>query len=279
MLLSLRHDRIDHRHEADMLRVLEAHDVERRLFGLADVRDVALVDDRNRSGRQQALRLQLFATEADDHHFAAEIGIEADVAQRADRDHRIGCIDRDAAAIRMLERDHVVDVRILRQQLGLDPLHREVGDAGHALHRLRDRQDVARADRAIGIAKALERVALERRLHRRFHGGDRQRVVELARGGHLEQPFMDPAAGPDVVDGVADRNVVAHHRLARGNVDQRHLVTLRHALDERQAGREYRSRGETAIVGDDRDVVGFVHADRVRFLFDGYLVHRGSCGC
>jgi hypothetical protein len=36
----------------------------------------------------------------------------------------------------VLQPHHVVDVRVLRQQLGLDALHREVGHAGHALHRL-----------------------------------------------------------------------------------------------------------------------------------------------
>ena len=40
---------------------------------------------------------------------------------------------------------------------------REVDDAGDALHGRRDREDVARADRAVGVAIALEGVALERR--------------------------------------------------------------------------------------------------------------------
>jgi hypothetical protein len=36
-------------------------------------------------GRQQALRLQLLAAEADHHHLVAEIRIQADVAERPDR--------------------------------------------------------------------------------------------------------------------------------------------------------------------------------------------------
>ena len=35
---------------------------------------------------------------------------------------RVGRVDRDAAAVAVLEADDVVDVRVLRQQLGLDAL-------------------------------------------------------------------------------------------------------------------------------------------------------------
>ena len=80
---------------------------------------------------------------------------------------RVGRVDGDAAAVGVLEADDVVDVRIARQQLGLDPLDRVLDDAGDALHGRRDGEDVARADRAVGVAEALEGVALERRRRRR----------------------------------------------------------------------------------------------------------------
>ena len=35
-------------------------------------------------------------------------------------------------------------------------------DPGHALHGRRDREQIARADRAVVVAKTLERVAVER---------------------------------------------------------------------------------------------------------------------
>ena len=72
----------------------------------------------------------------------------------------------------MLQADHVIDVRVLRQQLGLDALYREVHHAGHALHGSGDREDVARAHRAVGITVALEGVALKRRQGLRLDGGD-----------------------------------------------------------------------------------------------------------
>jgi hypothetical protein len=149
----------------------------------------------------------------------------------------------------------------LGQQLGLDALHREVGDAGHALHGLRDGQDVARADRAVRVAEALEGVALQRRLRLALRGGDRQ-VVEAARVGHLEQPLVHPAAGRDVLERIADRHVVAPHHALRRDVGGRHLVPLRHLLAQLQAGRQQRPFRQAAVVRHDGHVVGLVHADQ-----------------
>ena len=104
MALGRRHDRVDHRREADVRLVLQADDVEPGV-------GIALVADLERSRRQQPLGLQLLAAEADDHDLAAEVRVLADVAQRPDRDLRIGRVDRDAAAVAVLEADDVVDVR------------------------------------------------------------------------------------------------------------------------------------------------------------------------
>ena len=73
---AVRHDRVDHRHEADVRLVLQADDVERRPRRRADVGDVALVDDRERARRQQPLGLQLLAAEADHHHLVAEVRVQ-----------------------------------------------------------------------------------------------------------------------------------------------------------------------------------------------------------
>ena len=227
----------------------------------------ALVADREGARRQQPLGLQLLAAEAHHHHLAAEVRIAADVAQRPDRDRGVGRVDGDAAAVGVLETDHVVDVRIVRQQLGLDALDRELDDAGDALHRRRDGQDVARADRAVGVAEALEREAVERRRRGRLHRRDRQ-AFERARRRHVQQPLVHPAAGGDRLLRVADGDAVADDRLALADVGQRHLVPLRHAFAQRQtggeSGGEARAGLEPAGVGDDRDVVALVHADGVR---------------
>ena len=243
--------------------VLQAHHVQRFLRVVTHVGHVALVDDGKRARRQQPFGLQFLAAQADDHHLAAEVGVEADVAQRADRHRRVRRLDGHAATVAVLQRDHVVDVGKTRQQFGLDALHGEVGDAGHALHGLRDGQDVARAHRAVGVAVALEGVALQRRQRRRLDGGQRQ-AFQAARVGHLQQPLVHPAAGGDVLQRIADGDAVAQHRPVGRDVGQRHLVALRHAVAQHQARRQHAAGGQATVVGHDGDVVALVHADGQR---------------
>ena len=119
--------------------------------------------DRERARQQRPFQVQFFTTHAHHHHLPTEARVQRDVAQGADRDDRNGRdgrngrVGRDTAAVRVLEPDHIVDVRVTRPQPGLDAPDREVEHTGHALHRGRDREDVARADRAVGVARALSR--------------------------------------------------------------------------------------------------------------------------
>ena len=134
-------------------------------------------------GGKQAFRLQLLAAETDHHGAAAEIRIEADIAQRPDRNFGVRRIDGDAAAVSVFEPHHVIDVSIFRQQLGANARHRMLDNAGDTLHGCGDAEDVARSDRPVGIAVALERVAFERRRERRIVGRKRQ-AIERRRGRH-----------------------------------------------------------------------------------------------
>ena len=84
----------------------------------------------------------------------------------------------------MLQRHDVVYVGKPRQQLGLDALHGEAGDAGDTLHGLGNGQNVAGADRAVEVAKTVEGVALQGQLGFRPHRGDGQ-SIKAARGGHI----------------------------------------------------------------------------------------------
>jgi hypothetical protein len=161
------------------------------------------------------------------------------------------------------QRDDVIDVGILRQQFGLDPLHREVADAGDALHGLGEREDVARPDRAIRVAVALERVARQRLLRCRLHRRNGQ-VVQHARRGHAEQPLVDPAARRDRRERVPDGHAITANRGTFGNVRQRHLVRLGDPLAQDEAGRQRRARRQAAIVGHDGHVVALVHPDGER---------------
>ncbi len=223
----------------------------------------ALVGNGNAAGGQQPLGLQLLATQAHHHHLATEVGIQADVAQRADGNDCVGRVDGNAAAVTVFERNHVVHIGKARQQLGLDALHRKTGDTGHALHGLRDGQDVARADRAVRIAVALEGVALQWWQRLGLHGRHGQ-VVEAARIGHLQQALVHPAAGGDVGQRMADGHAVAQHHRALRQIHQRHLVALRHLVAQHQAAGQFGPGRQTAVVGDDGHVVAGVHADGQR---------------
>ena len=250
--------------------VLQAHHIEFGLGTVTHIGHMTLVDQRDRTRWQQAFRLQLLAAQADHHHLATEVRVQADIAQRADRNDRVGCVDGHAAAIGVRERHHVVHVRVLGQQLGLDALHGKVGHTGHTLHGLRDGQDVARADRAVQVAVTLEGVALQRLLHGRLDGGDRQ-SDEFARLGHLQQALVHPGAARQVFQRVADGHVVAAHGPARRDVNQRHLVRLGHLVDQGQAIGKHRASRQAAVVGHDGHVVGLVHGDVER----GLGCHRG----
>ena len=69
---------------------------------------------------------------------------------------------------------------------------------------------------------------------------------------------------------IADHDVVAANRRAFGDVGERDLVALRHALAQHEAIGERGAFAEPAVIDDDRDVVvrvdanierGLVHSD------------------
>ncbi|SOY63831.1 hypothetical protein CBM2589_A70004 [Cupriavidus taiwanensis] len=257
------HDRFDHRGKAHVLLVLQADHV-----GLARFLD------RDGAGADQARRLQLLAAQADDHHFAAEVGVQRDIADGADGDAGIGRVDGHAATIGVLQANHVVDVGVLRQQFFLDAAHREFHHALDALHRGGNAEDIARADRAVGIAVALEGIAVQRR-QRRHAGADRQ-VLQPRRRRHPDHALVDPAAARQVLERVADHDVVANHRVAFAQVGQCYLVALRDGFGQHQAAGKGGARGQPAVIGDDGDVVVRVHRDVERARCLGAR-SRGSC--
>ena len=257
MHTGLAHDRLHHRHEADVRVVLKAHHIKSGIFGLP------LINDGKAARWHQALGLQLLAAQAHHHHLSAKIRVQTDVAQRADGDFCPRCVNRHAAAIAVRQRHHIVHIRELRQQLGLDSRNGEICHAGHALHSLGDGQNVARTDRAIGIAKALKGVALKRRLQRRLHGGDGQ-VIQAAHVWHFQQPLMHPTARGNVFERVANRNAVAQHWRVGLQIQQGDFVALRHSVNQHDPRGQHGARGQATVIADDGHVVKRVHADGQR---------------
>jgi hypothetical protein len=178
------------------------------------------------------------------------------------------------------EAHDVIDIRVLRQQFGLDARDRVLHHVRDALHGRRDREDIARADRAVRVAIALEREALERRLVRRLDRRDGQ-IVQLGRRRHARDVLVHPASLRQRFGRIADHHVVADHRVAFREILQRDLVALRHALAQHEAIGKRGAFAETAVVDDDRDVVVRMDANIERGLIhsDESLSERHPRGC
>src|SRR5262249_29390651 len=147
----------DHRFKTHMRLVLQTYQID------AKVSAACLACCQN-SWWEQALGLQLLATQADDHQPATEIGIEADIAQSSDRNVSIARVDSDTAAINVFKADCVVDIHKPRQEFRSDALHGVVDNASDTLHCRGDGQHIACPYGTIGVAVALKCVAFKCRL-------------------------------------------------------------------------------------------------------------------
>ncbi len=80
---------------------------------------------------------------------AAEVWVEAEVAQRADGDFGAGGVDGDAAAVVVGDGDDVVDVGIVGEEFGFDAADGVVDGGCDALDGGADAEDVFGADGAV----------------------------------------------------------------------------------------------------------------------------------
>ena len=130
---------------------------------------VALAQDGKIAGGiagEQARGLQLLAAQADHQRLSREVGMQPDVLQGADGNGGARRVDGDAAAVGVGDGDHAVHVGEARQKLGADALRGVLHGGRDALHGGGDAEDVLRAGAAVGVAVALEGVAIERRQRR-----------------------------------------------------------------------------------------------------------------
>ncbi len=246
-LLGRLHDRGHHLREAVVPVVLQAHEV-LAAAGAFPAR------------RKEPVGLQLLTAEADDQHFAAEVRVQREVAERADGDRCAGGVDRHPASVGVLERHHVVDTGVPRQQLPPDAFGGDLHRRGHALHGRGEGQDIARAHGAVGVGVALEGESFECWLGR-GHGGGQRKLLQLRRRRDREQLLADPCAAREAPRREADRRPVAQDRGTRGDVVQGDLVRLRHGFLRHEAIGEPGADGKALGVDDDADVVSGVDAD------------------
>ena len=207
--------------------------------------------------------LELFTAQADHQGFAAQIGVARQVAHGADGNVGIRRRNRHAAAVAVGQRHHVIDMRVLGQQLVLDALDRMVQHAGNALHGGGNAEDVARAHGAVRIAIALEGKPLQGRLGFRHLGGQRQ-AVQRRCGGHAQLVLLHPTATRNRRQGITDGLAVANNLAALGDVFQRHLVALRDEIHGDQAVGKLGTGGYPLIVHHDHHIVALVQTDRAR---------------
>ena len=107
--------------------------------------------------------------------------MQSDVPQRADGHRGAGRIDGHAAPVGMRDGDHAVHVGKARQNLRPDALRGIFHGGRDALHRGGETQDVLGAGTAIGVAVALECVAVQGRQRGRDGGRQRERVERRRR--------------------------------------------------------------------------------------------------
>lgn len=115
---------IDHRFKTNMLFILQADDagaVHRDTFDVF-------------RALQQAFRLQLLTAEANDHHLAAEVWVEGDIMNGANRHYRRRRINRHAAAVEMIQAHHAIDVGIVWQQVAFNDFNHVIDHASDAVH-------------------------------------------------------------------------------------------------------------------------------------------------
>ena len=224
---------------------------------------VALAQDGKIAGGiagEQARGLQFLAPQADHQRLSRQVGVQPDVLQGADGHGGAGRIDGHAAAVGVGDGDHAIHVGEARQDLGADALRGVLHGGRDALHRGGEAEDVLGAGAAIGVAVALEGVAVERRQRGRDGGGQGERV-ERRRGGHVEQFLAHPTAGGDGAVGDADGLAVTQHRFAGFQVVQGDLVRLRNALARHESIGQERAGRRAFGVHQDGDIVAGVYAN------------------
>ncbi len=125
---------------------------------------------------QQALGLELFTSQADHHHLAAKVRVEGDIVDGPDGHDGCRGVNRHAAAVKVVQADHAVHVRVFRQQIAFDNFHHVIHYARHAVYAGGNAEQVFGADAAVRIAIAFEGIAFQRGKRLRHAGCQGQRI-------------------------------------------------------------------------------------------------------
>ena len=180
-------------------------------------------------------------------------------------------VDGHPAAVGVGDGHHPVHVGVFGQQLPFNPLHRHPHDAGGALDGGDDAQQVPGAGGAgLGAVTQPGGAGGAGQLLRRFEVGAPGQVGQGRALGQFEHMLVDPAAGRDVVFGVAQHHPVADDLAPGGDVVQGDLVRLGDGLSGDDAAFQRDAGGQ--VVHRHRHIVAVFDLNAQAFGHDVHLI-------
>ena len=201
----------------------------------------------------EAVDGELLTAETHQHEDTTEIRMGCDVTDDLLRNVGIRCIDGDTAAVWMIDRNDIVYVRILRQDLPLDALDGNIEHTRDTLHGRVDTEDVSRAGvTTVRITIAHPGCSLRLReigtdVRRKLH------LIEIRCRCHDEVLLIDPAADRDILCGRAEYDAVTKYFGSLRKCLQRDLMRLWDVFHGDHARHNFRALRH--IMDGDGDII------------------------
>ena len=235
-------NRVGHRFKA--LKLLKNDDILRRIVLLAD----------------KHIHRQLFAAERNNHQLSAKVRMMTEIAQRTDRNLRFRRIDGNTASICMVNRYHIIHMRILRQNLSANALNSHIQYTLNALNRRLDTQNIART----GVT-ALRIAISHKRLARRFRqiGMNVHAVshfIQRRRCGQAKHKLVDPRSLRDKILCISKHHTVTDNLSILFNIPKSNLMSLRNIRKRNDAIHQLASR--LHFMNNNRDIVFRIDFDK-----------------
>ena len=186
--------------------------------------------------------------------------MQGDVADEALRDLGLRRVDGDAAAVLVVDGDHIVYVGVLGQKIPADAGDGVVHYADDALDRGIDTEDVAGAARALAPGIGVAHPGFDGRLGQVCHDVLRKtHTVQIGCRSHDKVCLVDPAAAGHIRKHGAEHDAVAHDLTACRDIAEGDLVCLGNILLQHSTvGKRCTLR---KVADGDGDIVAFVDFD------------------
>ena len=146
-------------------------------------------------------------------------------------------IDRHAAAVKVIQPHHAINVRVLWQQIALDEFHHIIHHACHTVNAGGNAEQILGSNAAVCVAIAFKGVTFQRWQRLRDAGRQRQGVQRWG-FWQLNQRLINPAALRNGTDGIANDFTITHDFTLGRDIHQRHFMPLRNMFNQLQAIRE-----------------------------------------